>query len=431
MSKIIKLTSENVKRLRAVEIKPDGNVVVIGGKNGAGKSSVLDSIQYALGGEPADKMPVRRGEEKAKVVVDLGDIVVRRTFTAAGGTALVVTNADGQKQSSPQAILDRLVGKLTFDPLAFSRERPAQQAGIMRGLVGLDFSKQDEEREKVFEERTAVNRAAKALEAQIAGLPKHDGIPDREESVAGILEEHKRAADGNAVNSETRQKARILRRNADEMAERLSAMDYEIERLTELLARQKSAAAKCRGDLVTAKKDAEAAEAMAASLRDVDLSPFRDRASKVEEINRKVRESKRRAELVKEFKAKSEASEKLTEKLNRLDSDKRKTTTAAKYPVAGLMFDTAGGVTLDGIPFEQCSAAEQLKVSVAVGLALNPKLRILLIRDGSLLDGDSMKTILKMAADADAQVWIERVGTDKSTSVVIEDGAIAGNGGDE
>src|SRR6185436_2642524 len=132
MSKIIKLTSENVKRLTAVEITPKGNVVVIGGRNGAGKSSVLDSIEYALGGDPSAKMPVRRGEKNAKVVVDLGDIVVKRSFTSAGGTHLIVTNADGEKQTSPQAILDKLVGRLTFDPLEFSRQKPAQQAETLR-----------------------------------------------------------------------------------------------------------------------------------------------------------------------------------------------------------------------------------------------------------------------------------------------------------
>ena len=96
----------------------------------------------------------------------------------------------------------------------------------------------------------------------------------------------------------------------------------------------------------------------------------------------------------------------------------------AAYPVAGLGFDQLGGVTFNGLPFSQASTAEQLRVSVAIGLALNPQLRVLLIRDGSLLDDDSMKMVAKMAAKADAQVWIERVEIDGQVSVVIEDGAI-------
>lgn len=128
MNKIIKLTAENVKRLSVVEISPEGNVVTIGGRNGQGKTSVLDSIEYALGGNPSDTMPVRSGEESAKVVVDLGDIVVKRTFTAAGGTSLTVTNADGVKQASPQAILDKLTGRLTFDPRpSAARSRPGRR----------------------------------------------------------------------------------------------------------------------------------------------------------------------------------------------------------------------------------------------------------------------------------------------------------------
>jgi hypothetical protein len=105
-------------------------------------------------------------------------------------------------------------------------------------------------------------------------------------------------------------------------------------------------------------------------------------------------------------------------------SEKRKKITEAAYPIPGLMFDTAGGVVLNGIPFEQCSSAEQLRVSVAIGLALNPKLKVLLIRDGSLLDDDSLREIQAIAEKADAQIWMERVGVDGQTSVVIEDGKI-------
>jgi hypothetical protein len=116
----------------------------------------------------------------------------------------------------------------------------------------------------------------------------------------------------------------------------------------------------------------------------------------------------------------------MTARLEKMDSDKRAATTNAKYPVPGLLFDASGGITLNGIPFEQCSAAEQLKVSIAVGFALNPKLRVLLVRDGSLLDEDSMNVLIAMAKEADAQVWIERVETDAHTSVVIEDGHVQG-----
>ena len=120
--KIISLTAENVKRLRAVEITPDGNVVTITGRNAQGKTSVLDAIWLALGGGAASKgtiRPIRDGEEKASVRLDLGDLVVTRTWTG-DKTALTVTAADGAKYTSPQGILDALVGRLSFDPLEFT-----------------------------------------------------------------------------------------------------------------------------------------------------------------------------------------------------------------------------------------------------------------------------------------------------------------------
>jgi DNA repair exonuclease SbcCD ATPase subunit len=417
-SKIIKLTSQNVKRLSAVEITPGGSLVVIGGKNGAGKSSVLDSIQYALGGEPDATMPVRRGETKATIVVDLGEIVVRRTFTAEGGGSLIVTNADGVKQSSPQSLLDGLAGRLTFDPLEFARQKPAQQAETLRQLVGLDFTKHDEERDKLFSERTTVNRDVRAMESRLAAMPKHDNAPNAEVSTAAILEEQKNAAVRNRMNAVERSNLAAAQSGLASEREKLKAMEAEIARLMEQKSKQAAhieELGRTTADMIAAVK----------KLEDIDLAPFAAKASTVEADNRKVRENADREKVVKQFKSASAVAEGMTQKLEEMDSAKRKASTEAKYPVPGLLFDSAGGVVLNEIPFAQCSSAEQLKVSVAIGLALNPKLRILLIRDGSLLDDDSLKTVAEMAAKADAQVWIERVGTDEQTSVVIEDGRVA------
>jgi energy-coupling factor transporter ATP-binding protein EcfA2 len=424
MSKIIKLTSENVKRLQAVEISPQGNVIVIGGRNGQGKSSVLDSIQYALGGDPSAPMPVRRGEDKAKIVLDLGDLIVRRTFTAAGGTTLTVTNADGVRQVSPQAILDKLVGKLTFDPLEFARQKPALQAATLRQLVGINTTALDEEREKLYDERTNVNRDAKTLEARLGQLQKHEGVPDTETSTAEILAEQQKAADHNAANQNLRRIAdqrktvyQNAKDEADRTAEEIQRHKDEITRL-ESLHKQQTARATAE------EANAKAAEDKAAAAVDEDLTPFREKAASAEAINQKIRDNRTRADVVRQFKVKTEQAEKLTAQIEAIDAKKRKTITDAKFPIDGMSFDAAGGVTLGGIPFEQCSSAEQLRVSVAIGLALNPKLRVLLIRDGSLLDEDSLKLMLEMAEKADAQVWLERVGDDATTSVVIEDGTV-------
>lgn len=165
--KITELQVENVKRVRAVRIRPDGSLVIIGGKNGAGKSSVLDSIEMALGGGktlPPD--PVRRGARKAKIVADLGDLVVERTITNKG-TQLVVRNADGVEQRSPQALLDALCTRIAFDPLSFAREKPDVQDRILKELMGLDFTDIEERRRAAFDSRKLLNRELHFSEGRV------------------------------------------------------------------------------------------------------------------------------------------------------------------------------------------------------------------------------------------------------------------------
>ena len=136
--RIISLTTSNTLRLSAVHIQPDGSLVVIGGRNAQGKSSVLNSISMALGGAKlCPPEPVKRGAAKSVTRLDLGELVVERTITADGHNYLKVSNAAGAEQKSPQAILDRLTGKLSFDPLEFSRMAPKQQVETLRALTGL------------------------------------------------------------------------------------------------------------------------------------------------------------------------------------------------------------------------------------------------------------------------------------------------------
>jgi DNA repair exonuclease SbcCD ATPase subunit len=119
--KILRLTAENVKKLKVVDITANAGMNQITGKNGSGKTSVLDSIWWALGGKDGiQAVPIRKGQEKAFIRLDLGELIVERRFNASGTTTLSVKNSEGAAYPSPQSMLDALVGSLSFDPLAFS-----------------------------------------------------------------------------------------------------------------------------------------------------------------------------------------------------------------------------------------------------------------------------------------------------------------------
>ncbi|RLA39734.1 MAG: hypothetical protein DRR06_18630, partial [Gammaproteobacteria bacterium] len=169
---------------------------------------------------------------------------------------------------------------------------------------------------------------------------------------------------------------------------------------------------------LSSKADADAAST-------VDEAPIRERLTGMEAINAIVRANAHRETVAAELAAKRKESGALSAKLKAIDKAKAAAISSAEYPVDGLGFDGDGYLTLAGVPFDQASSAEQLRVSVAMGLALNPELRVLLVRDGSLLDEDSLRMVAEMAAEADAQVWVERVEEDDHVGVLIEDGRVA------
>lgn len=409
MSKIIRLTAANVKRLRAVEIKPDGSVVIIGGRNGAGKSSCLDSIAYALGGKrevPAE--PIRRGEKSAEIVVETDDLVVKRRFTAKG-THLEVTDRDGIVLKSPQTILDRLVGSLSFDPLAFSRMAPGEQLETLKSLVGLDFAELDQRRQTAYDNRRAVNRELKAAEARLAEMPRHEDAPEAEVSVAELARELERRQMVNSENAELRRDLKMRREEARGIKE-------EIEQLEARLARLKT-------ELEAKVEEGRRLAAEVNDLQDEDVNEIRGKITSAEEENRKFRENEAHRSLQIEINRLANESQKLSDTILAVASEKAKAVADANMPIGGLGLGE-DGVTLNNLPLEQASSSEQLRASVAIGLAMHSDLRVLLIRDGSLLDEDSMKMIATMAKRADSQIWLEVVNPDDPTAVIIEDGMI-------
>jgi len=404
--KIIKLTAENVKRLKAVEITPAGTLQVIGGRNGQGKTSVLDAIWLALGGGAAAKStvkPIRDGENHASVRLDLGDLVVTRTWTG-DKTALTVTAADGAKYNSPQSVLDALIGRLSFDPIEFTQFTPTKQREALLTLVDLPFDPGalDAERTGVFGSRTEIGRTVRGLEGQLAGLPAVPAdTPDVEVSSGDLFTELRAAQDAHA------QHALVLR-----VAEEAQSAREHAEK----------ALAEAQFELEAAQGAESRALSAVHALPDLpDTLEIGDRIATVDQVNAAVRTKTEWARVVAELKAARMTYDAGTDELARIDLVKADGLAAAQFPIDGLGFDD-DGVTYQGLPFSQASSAEQIRVSLAIAIALNPKLRVIRILDGSLLDADNMALIEAMASASDYQVWMERVGDSDENAVIIEDG---------
>lgn len=422
--KIVQFTAENLKKLRAVEIKPDGSIVQITGRNGSGKSSVLDAIFYALAGaKDLPKQPIRKGEQSARVRLDLGELIVTRRFTSSGST-LTVEGTNGARFPSPQRMLDDLLGAICFDPLAFTRMDPRQQFDMLRQVVKLDvdIDALNGANLRDYEARTEVNRRLKALRAQAAAITVPADLPAQPVNISALLAEMQSAGEANAQLEKRKAGRAQARRDADEKMSAATRQREEAARLRKQADECDMRARAFEDDARAIDKKLDEAPPLP---EPVDTSAMVAQIEDGRRLNAQIEQREKRERIEAEAKKAEDESSALSAAMEARRDEKTAAIARAKMPVEGLSFGD-GHVIYRDLPFDQASTAEQLRVSVAIAMAANPKLRVLRIREGSFLDDDSFAVLAEMAQASDYQVWMESVRGigDQSPKVVMEDGAV-------
>ena len=449
---IVKLQAENIKRIVAVEIEPDGALVQITGRNGAGKSSVLDAIWWALAGERSvQSVPIRKGQDTARIALDLGEVVVTRHFTrrtVAKGeagqvtTRITVENAEGARFPSPQTMLDALLGSLSFDPLAFARASDREQVEQLAGLCGVDMAAVERAHKGDYERRRDCNRDAKQKRAAECQIIVPVGTPYDEISVGALVKKIRDAEAGNRERESERRNrerdeatVRSLRADA-ENAERQALIDAErARRESDDLHRRATAVLRAADDaaqavresvekyLIEADQLVQKYTALPPVEPDIDTAPIQDQIARAERVNRDVSAAETKRALMVSVAEHEQQAKALTASMDARRQKVADAIAAADVGIDGLSIED-GRVTLDGLPIDQASDAGRLRLSCAIAMRGDAKLRVLRVRDGSLLDADSLALLQKMAEAADYQVWIEMVDVTGKLGIVIEDGKV-------
>jgi len=397
---IIKLLRvENLKGVKFLEIEPEDNVIVIAGNNGAGKSSALDAISWGLsGGDNIEaKLPIREGENEARVVIELDDIIVKRIWNEKTKNGyLTVTNKQGIKFDSPQKMLDRLIGKISFDPLSFSRMKEKEQRELLLDLLNIKEKLLELESKKLlaYEERTIINRKVKELEVQIknAPLPREE-LPAKEISISELSTKLKNSIDNNNVMDR-------LRSDTFNKKERIIELQEEIKRL---------------------EREIGGNDLKLKDMKEIDVSEIEKEIAKAESINNEIRQREEYLELTNQLKDVVGRSEDKTAIIESVEKEKLEILKNSKKPIDGLEVNDEY-VSFKSIPYIQLSSAEQLKVSLAIAMATNPDLKVIRITDGSLLDDGNMEYIDSQAKERGYQIFIERVSIDKFSDIVMVEG---------
>lgn len=422
--KIIELQGENFKRMTAFDITPKGNVTIISGENGQGKTSVLDAIVMALAGKNSEvakltTRPIRAGSKTASVTVTTDTYVITRTWTEKD-TYLEMTSRDGSLvHKAPQALLDSIIGDLCFDPLEFTRLKPKEQREVLLGIVklGIDLDEWAKEYDFKYEERKSIGTQGKAIKGKLDTLPQvPEGTPEEEVSITDLMaklqdhEEHNRA---------WLQQCDLKEKNEKMIAE------LEVE-------------------LVQAREIRNTIDTRMTALKGLwPVEQIKVQLGSAEATNKDVRIKKDRIKAEADVAKYDEEYKKRSAELDAMENTKAKALQTAKFPIAGLTFSDDGvafkqnipgegeAVEAADIPFAQLSQATQLKVSMAIAMAKNPKLRVIRITDGSLLDEKNMEVIKEMAEKNDFQIFLERVDSSGKVGVVIRDGEVVADNSEE
>lgn len=413
MAKINKLEIENVKRVKAVKIEPAANgLTVIGGNNGQGKTSVLDSIAWALGGNKFKPSAAAREGSMIPpflhIVMDNGLIVERK----GKNSDLKVIDPDGNKAG--QNLLDTFVEELALNLPKFMNSSNKEKANTLLQIIGVgeQLVALEKEEQDTYNRRHAIGQIADQKEKFAKEQDYYPEAPKDLVSASELIKEQQEILAKNGENQKKRQNLVSIQKMHD------AAVD-KVERLKRELSEAETELVKAISDLVTANKSVE-------NLVDESTAELEKSIQDIDDINRKVRanlDKEKAEEDAREYRTQYDS---LSTELKNVRQKKKDLLLNADLPLPGLSVED-GDLTYNGFKWDNMSGSDQLKVATAIVRKLNPQCGFVLLDKLEQMDQESLKEFGNWLEAEDLQAIATRVSTGEECSIIIEDGYIIKN----
>lgn len=403
---------ENVKRIRAValEASPTG-LTVIGGNNNQGKTSILDTIAWALGGDrykPSN--PVRDGSTippKIKITLSNG-LVVERT---GKNSALKVTDPNGQKHG--QQLLNSFVEELALNLPKFMEQSSKEKANTLLQIIGVgdQLHALEMQENEIYNRRHAIGQIADQKRKFALEMPYYPDAPAEPVSALELIQRQQTILAHNGENQRKRRKVAELEFRCSNLSQKLANVEEELARLRE--------------EYALAEADLQTAKMSATDLQDQSTAQIERDLENIEAINIKVRANSDRERAEQDAEQYTRQYDDLTNDLTSVRQQKIDLLNGSQLPLSGLSVED-GELTYNGKKWDGMSGSDQLKVATAIVRALNPECGFVLLDKLEQMDLQTMQTFGQWLETQNLQAIATRVSTGSECTIIIEDGHVAG-----
>jgi energy-coupling factor transporter ATP-binding protein EcfA2 len=467
---------KNFKGLKDLEVNPgESRIIQFTGGSGVGKSSAIEGLMFLLDGRSSEKnkdvklvnKDAQEMSGEIQIVGRNGDPdTVNYTFKRSmkqGGDRLqtvVINNLTGKEERiSPQDFLDGLFNtpfvlpgqptgkgrgertKLVFDPLDFVRANATEQSKLLSRMIGTDPEKDRELNNADLEQKKPIAAEIRVLEQEKSRLVVIDGLPEKPIDIDALTQ---RLSSASAENLKQQGVVKIK----NDLGAEASRIAMDKQRNEKFIEEQKEKIAELERNLKLAQSGLRAAEQQQAALdkqhaaaekafkaapepKFVDVGELGEQISRASSTNSAIRTRERFNQIGAEVKAKQAEIAKIDERIAKRIRDRSEAIKNAKLPVEGLTLETwtsgdeeEGCVYFKGLPLANLSEGEQLKVTIEILMALQPKLRAMFVKRGESLDEKGYEILERLAEKYDFQVWMARLDTSGVEGFVLEEGRV-------